>query len=163
MDQYDNLAEIAKRLAERCGLGREVNVFKIYPELDIKADIETSVERLKSANQELTRQNDALEEQRVRLLRQLRVHADQMGTKSLKYFGLTAEQMVLVNEFAENLRDVSGGVRWARRRGGVDIVWVAPTHIVQYHRTRGSRLPPPPPARPHPYPFTACRARWTCP
>jgi hypothetical protein len=35
-----------------------------------------------------------------------------MGEKSLKYYGLTAEQMMLVNEFAENLRDVRSVVGW---------------------------------------------------
>jgi hypothetical protein len=53
-----------------------------------------------------------LEEQRTKLLRQLRVHAEQMGDKALRHYGLSADQMVLVNEFAENLRNV----RFAHRR-----------------------------------------------
>lgn len=67
------------------------------------------VRSLRSANLELIRQNDALEEQRTKLLRQLRVHAEQMGDKALRHYGLSADQMVLVNEFAENLRNVRPG------------------------------------------------------
>lgn len=56
-------------------------------------------------------QNDALEEQRTRMLRALRVHAENMGEKSVKAYGLNAEQMLKVNEFIENLKDVSGSAR----------------------------------------------------
>jgi chromosome segregation ATPase len=105
LDAYDILMEIARRLADRCGIPRTADVFRLYPELELRTSIESNVERLRAVNTELQRQNDALEEQRMKLLRQLRVHAEQLGDKSLRYFGLTAEQLMLVNEFAENLRD----------------------------------------------------------
>lgn len=105
LDAYDVLMEIALRLSERAGLPRNADIFKLYPELDLRTAIESNLERLRSVNSELQRQNDSLEEQRMKLLRQLRVHAEQMGDKSLRYFGLSAEQLMLVNEFAENLRD----------------------------------------------------------
>lgn len=106
MDAYDMLEEIARRLAAKSGYPEDVDIWTIYSDTDLKGTIQATVERLRSANIELMRQNDALESQRTKLLHQLRVHAEQMGEKSLKYYGLTAEQLMLVNEFAENLRDV---------------------------------------------------------
>ena len=61
----------------RCGLGPNADVWSIYPSADIRAAVDSTVERLRSTNSELQRQNDALEEQRTRLLRALRVHAEQ--------------------------------------------------------------------------------------
>lgn len=109
LDAYDIAVEIGTRLAERLGMrgteGRPLDIFKLYPELEVRESIDSAVEKLKAVNSELQRQNDALEEQRIKLLRQARVHAEQLGDKSLRYFGLTPEQLMLVNEFAENLRD----------------------------------------------------------
>lgn len=111
LDSYDLLEEIARRLAEKAGvisLGSnplDLDVWALFPDTaELKSAITSTVERIKSANNELTRQNDALEEQRLKLLRQLRVHAENMGGKSLKYYGLDANQLMLVNEFAENIR-----------------------------------------------------------
>jgi chromosome segregation ATPase len=107
LDAYDMAMEIARRLADRAGLPVSTDVFKLYPELTLRKGIESAVDRLRSVNQELQAQNDALEEQRTRLLRQLRVHAEQAGGKALQYYGLKPEQLMLVNEFAENLRNGS--------------------------------------------------------
>lgn len=141
LDQYDKLEEICRRLCERAGLSADTDIWRLYSDSELRTTIQSTVERcvaprtrprtcasvdcraraprtfrrLRSANQELIRQNDALEEQRTRLLRQLRVHAEQMGDTALRYYGLTAEQMVLVNEFAENLRNVSDRVRCGTR------------------------------------------------
>ena len=80
----------------------------------------------------LQQQNDDLDTQRVKLLKQLRVNAEQMSakvrdafrcirrrstgrpvttffvlgfrTQGLKYYGLTGDQMFLLNEYAERLR-----------------------------------------------------------
>jgi chromosome segregation ATPase len=107
LDAYDMAMEIARRLADRAGLPASTDVFKLYPELSLRKGIESAVDRYRSLNQELQAQNDALEEQRTRLLRQLRVHAEQAGGKALQYYGLKPEQLMLVNEFAENLRNGS--------------------------------------------------------
>ena len=107
LDAYDMAMEIARRLADRAGLPASTDVFKLYPELALRKGIESAVDRYRSLNQELQAQNDALEEQRTRLLRQLRVHAEQAGGKALQYYGLKPEQLMLVNEFAENLRNGS--------------------------------------------------------
>lgn len=66
------------------------------------------VDRIKMDNAFLARRVEELEANRVELLRQLRVNAQQVGTDALRFFGLTGEQMTLVNEFAENLRDGRG-------------------------------------------------------
>jgi hypothetical protein len=106
LDSYDCLEEIARRLAERAGYARGTDVWTLYPDTaELKSAIASSVERMRSANVELSRQNDALEEQRAKLLRQLRVHAENTGDKALRYYGLAPEQLFLVNEFAENLRN----------------------------------------------------------
>ena len=103
----------------------------IYAEEVILAGVQSAGERYKTLTHELQRQNDELEEQRLRLLRQLRINAEQISTnvrgfrgrhaavlasqlvllprsccvQSLKYYGLTGEQMMLVNAFAEKLRE----------------------------------------------------------
>lgn len=51
------------------------------------------------------RQLDALEQERVRLLRDLRNNAADISEKGVKFVGLTPEQLSQVNEFACNLRD----------------------------------------------------------
>jgi hypothetical protein len=87
MDSYDTLMEVARRLALEAGRGAG-DVFAFYPELPLRGAIESTVERMRALNHELQRQNDALEEQRVRLLRQLRVHAEQVGTHGREGGGL---------------------------------------------------------------------------
>ena len=109
LDAYDLLSEIARRLAKEAGkkLGPSGDIFALYPELELRRAVETEADRLRTLNAELMRQNDALEAERTMHLRQLRVHAEQMGGSALKYLGLTGEQLVLVNEFAENVRSGS--------------------------------------------------------
>ena len=107
MDAYDLLSEVARRLAIELGKGDNVDVLHLYPELEVRAGVSSNLERLRSLSHELQQQNDVLEEQRIKLLRQLRVHAEQIGSGSggLKYMGLSGEELMVVNEFAENLRD----------------------------------------------------------
>jgi hypothetical protein len=107
LDALEIAIEVARRLAERAGMPRSVDVFKIFPELELRTGIETAGEKLRSINGELQRQNESLEEQRLKLLHQLRVHATNLGDTSLRYFGLSSEQLMIVNEFAESLRDGS--------------------------------------------------------
>ena len=48
--------------------------------------------------QELERQVDSLEQERVRLLRSLRDNAAQISEKGMKFVGLNPEQLMLVSE-----------------------------------------------------------------
>lgn len=50
-------------------------------------------------------QIDALEQERLRLLRDLRNNAADISEKGVKFVGLTPDQLAKVNEFACNLRD----------------------------------------------------------
>ena len=104
-DRYDSLLEITHRMALQLGHPPDTDVFSIFPMDDVRASVASTWERLRAANSELGRQNEALEEQRVKLLHQLRVQAAQTGEEGLRHYGLTAEQMAAVNEFAENLRN----------------------------------------------------------
>lgn len=97
LDSYDMLEEIARRLAREVGhappagagvAGDLLDVWSLYPDTaELRRAIQSTVDRVRAANSELSRQNDALEEQRARLLKQLRVHAENMGDKSLRYYG----------------------------------------------------------------------------
>lgn len=98
LDSYDMLEEISRRLAREAGhappagtggvAGDLLDVWSLYPDTaELRRAIQSTVDRVRAANSELSRQNDALEEQRARLLKQLRVHAENMGDKSLRYYG----------------------------------------------------------------------------
>jgi len=45
LDQYDLLEEIAHRLCERCGLARDTDLWTLYADTDLRATIESTVER----------------------------------------------------------------------------------------------------------------------
>lgn len=104
LDNYDILMEITRRFMAQLGIPEDTDPFTLFDDVTIREGVQSTCDRLRALNRELTIQNDALEEQRLRLLRQLRVHAEQTGG-ALKYYGLTSEQLAVVNEFAENLRD----------------------------------------------------------
>ncbi|KAA0150486.1 hypothetical protein FNF29_05289 [Cafeteria roenbergensis] len=103
--RFMTLVEISRLLAAEAGHGEGVDVFDIYPEHKIRMEYATAVDRVRLDNGFLARRVEELEAERVELLRQLRINAQQVGTDSLRYFGLTGDQMTLVNEFAENLRE----------------------------------------------------------
>lgn len=102
---YSALSYIAERLAVEAGHPAGVDVRTLYDEADVRVNIKTDLERCKARNQELRKQNADLERARLDMLKRLRVHAVQLNDSSLRFFGLTGEQMMLVNEYAENLRD----------------------------------------------------------
>ena len=105
-DTVYTLTEIARRLARDTGkYPDDVNVFTIYDTGDLVAQHASLVEQYKADNAVLERQVEELQGERVRLMRELRVQARQTGEDGLFYFGLSSEQMRLVNEFAENLRN----------------------------------------------------------
>lgn len=107
LDSYDMLEEIARRLAREAGhappaaagvAGDLLDVWSLYPDTaELRRAIQSTVDRVRAANSELTRQNDALEEQRARLLKQLRVHAENMGDKSLRYYGKERASLLCSN------------------------------------------------------------------
>ncbi|KAI9136454.1 hypothetical protein BKA69DRAFT_147910 [Paraphysoderma sedebokerense] len=71
----------------------------------------TELEKLQSLNARLTSEIDQLEEERLQLKSQLRLHALQKGETALK-LGLTAEEMITVDNFIDKIRadkDTVGG------------------------------------------------------
>lgn len=104
LDAYDALSEVTRRLAVAAGYPPDVDPASIFSGEDVAAAVASRMAALRSENAELVAQNDALEAQRSKLLHSLRVHAEQRGDAGLKYYGLTGQQLALVNEFAENLR-----------------------------------------------------------
>ena len=104
-DTVYTLTEIARRLARETGkYPDDVNVFTIYDTGDLVAQHASLVEQYRMDNAVLERQVEELQAERVRLMREMRIQARQTGEDGLFYFGLTGDQMRLVNEFAENLR-----------------------------------------------------------
>lgn len=99
------LTEIARRLARETGkYPEDVDIFRVFNADELLAKHASLVEQYKMDNQTLEKQVEELQADRVRLMRELRVNARQLGEDGLFYFGLTGDQMRLVNEFAENLR-----------------------------------------------------------
>ena len=98
---YEKLWETARRLKIDGGLGEDYE----YDDLEIQEGMKGQSERYKALCKELEQQNDTLENERLRLLKALRLSAQQMGEKGMKFYGLSAQQIVQVNEFAEGMRD----------------------------------------------------------
>ena len=63
--------------------------------------------QIEAQNIELNRQGqvDMLEADRLKLMRQLRDDAAQIGEKGIRFWGLSAAQLMKVTEFATNLHD----------------------------------------------------------
>ena len=104
------LTEIARRLAQETGKYDEnVDIFKIYDTNDLMAKHTSLVEQYKMDNELLEKQVADLQQQNTDLYRQLRVHARQTGEGGPRYYGLTGDQVWLVDEFAEKLRQGKEG------------------------------------------------------
>lgn len=71
----NTLHEIAKRLAVEAGHPADVDLAKIYPELDIQRSIRGAVASWRARCEELEQQNEALEDERLSLLAKARERA----------------------------------------------------------------------------------------
>eukprot|EP00970_Alexandrium_tamarense_P006036 scaffold1012_cov189-Alexandrium_tamarense.AAC.21 len=99
--------EIDRRraLSKACELLKE----KVEQDFDFDdAEIEMAIlcedNRVQSENTELSRQVEALEGERTKLLSQLRERAIDIGEKGSRFLGMDAHQIAQVMEFASNLR-----------------------------------------------------------
>uniref|UniRef100_A0A7S2SL22 Centrosomal protein of 290kDa coiled-coil region domain-containing protein n=1 Tax=Mucochytrium quahogii TaxID=96639 RepID=A0A7S2SL22_9STRA len=98
---YEKLYETARRLKLKAGLSEEFE----FDDLVLEEGMKGQTERLQGLIRELEQQNEDLEDERLRLLESLRLNAQNMGDKGMKFYGLTADQVILVNRFVENLRE----------------------------------------------------------
>jgi chromosome segregation ATPase len=80
--RFMTLTEIARKLAIEGGYPDDVNVFKLFPEHELRLEYATAVDRVKMDNSFLARRVEELEANRVELLRQLRINSQQTGTDS---------------------------------------------------------------------------------
>jgi len=78
---------------------------KEYDEDLLREGIRVEQVQTKARMAELERQLNLAEEERVRLLRDLRDYASQISEKGIRFQGLDAEQLQLVNEYARNVRE----------------------------------------------------------
>jgi chromosome segregation ATPase len=103
MESYDKLFEANRKLKLKAGLPEDYE----FPGLEIDDGVKSSTERLAMLTKELEAQNEALETERLKHLMALRRQAVQLGDgKHFGHFaGLSAEQVFLVMEFAEQVRD----------------------------------------------------------
>mmetsp|Transcript_22137 Transcript_22137/g.46294 ORF Transcript_22137/g.46294 Transcript_22137/m.46294 type:complete len:1330 (+) Transcript_22137:96-4085(+) len=88
-------------LKEKVNLGQEFT----FDDDEIKAALQSEDNRLISENAELSRQIDALEDERTKLLAQLRERAIEIGDRGVRFLGMSAQQISQVMEFASNLRN----------------------------------------------------------
>ena len=78
----------------------------MYPEYDVQADLLGENAAIKAQTRELEDQIAILESEQIRLRRALKMQAGAVGEQGFKYAGLSAEQLVLVNEYAAKV-DIS--------------------------------------------------------
>ncbi|GBG27827.1 Centrosomal protein of 290 kDa [Hondaea fermentalgiana] len=98
---HEKLYETCRRLKKKAGVPEAFQ----YDDLELEEGMKGQTERLQALIRELEGQNEALEDERLRLLEALRVNAANMGDKGMKLYGLTADQVIQVNQFVENLRE----------------------------------------------------------
>jgi chromosome segregation ATPase len=101
LDKRKALETACQMLKEKAGLPRDF----AFDDKEIKDAMVGDGARLEAENKELTRQIDMLEADRLKLMRQLRDNAAQIGEKGIRFWGLSAGQLMKVTEFATNLRD----------------------------------------------------------
>jgi chromosome segregation ATPase len=78
--RFMTLSEISRKLAAEAGYDEGVDVFKIYPEHELRLEYATAVDRVRMDNAFLAKRVEELEAERVELLRQLRINSQQVGT-----------------------------------------------------------------------------------
>ena len=100
----DVLEETCRRLKNELGFPRD---FK-YDDLEIRQGIQTEIQRLSGLNAMWQQQNKDLESERLRLLKALRTQAQMHSSKGQNAFGLNADQLLKLNEFADQLKHGKG-------------------------------------------------------
>ena len=75
-----------------------------YDDLEIRQGIQTEIQRLSGLNAMWQQQNKDLESERLRLLKALRTQAQMHSSKGQNAFGLNADQLLKLNEFADQLK-----------------------------------------------------------
>jgi len=98
---HEKLYETCRRLKKKANLPESFQ----FDELELQEGMKGQTERLQALIKEMKSQNEALEDERLRLLEALRQNAVNFGEQGIKHLGLAAEQVVHVNKFVENLRD----------------------------------------------------------
>lgn len=78
--RFMTLSEICRKLAAEAGYDEGVDVFRIFPEHELRMDYATAVDRVRMDNAFLAKRVEELEAERVELLRQLRINSQQVGT-----------------------------------------------------------------------------------
>jgi outer membrane murein-binding lipoprotein Lpp len=101
MDANGLASHAFDRLKKECGKDPNFN----YPEYELQEELASEKAKLKGQVAELEEQVNSLEEDCVRLRKALKNQAGVVGEKGFKYAGMTAEQLMKVNEFASNLKD----------------------------------------------------------
>ena len=98
--QHSFLSKACDILKEKANLGPEF----VFDEQEIYEALKCEEHSLRNENQELLRQLEHLEGERVDLLSQLRQRAIDIGEKGVKFLGMDSAQVAQVMEFASNLR-----------------------------------------------------------
>ena len=127
IEAYEELYETKRRLLKQFNLPENFR----YDDEELSEGMKGETERLKSVNEELERQIDSLEEERLKLLRALRLNARSMGTLNaaidttsagaaldapvtmgghsapggVSVHALSAKQILQVTLFADNIRE----------------------------------------------------------
>jgi hypothetical protein len=101
MDANGLVTHAFDRLKKETGRPGDFN----YPEYELQEELASEKAKLKAQVAELDEQVNSLEEDCVRLRKTLKNQAGVVGEQGFKYAGMTADQLMKVNEFATNLKD----------------------------------------------------------
>ena len=82
-----------------------------YDDLAIEEHMKGEAAAANALIKQLEEQIDSLEEERTRLLNNLRNTAKQMGATGFKHLGLSPDQLILVNEFVANVKEGKADLR----------------------------------------------------
>ena len=98
-DQINLLKKACNTMKSKLGPDHELD------EKELKVMIAIDENSLQNQNRELNRQIEALEQDRLDLMKRLRENAAAIGENGIRFVGLDAEQIMQVTDFAKNIKD----------------------------------------------------------
>ena len=101
LSAQEKLSETCRLLKKKCGLPEDF----AFPDLELEGGMRGRAERFEALIKQLEKENSDLEDERLRLLGDLRLAMQNITEKGMKHMGLTGEQVVQVARFADSLRE----------------------------------------------------------
>ncbi|RYH30358.1 hypothetical protein EON65_05375 [archaeon] len=101
MSTNEVLALAFERLKKEAGKTADFS----YPDLELHREVETTTSTLRGQVKDLERQVDMVEEENTKLRKALRNQSGSCSEDGFKFPGMDADMLLLVNDFAANIRE----------------------------------------------------------